>query len=55
MVGSGQWPVGDGALARYREAGVDQVIAVAFALDRDSLLSTLDTLAKNFVEPAAAL
>ena len=48
-------PVGDDALARYHEAGVDQVIVVAFAFDRNSLLSTLDTLAEKFVGPAAAL
>ncbi len=40
---------------RYREAGVDQVILFLFAPDVDALRSTLDTLAKEIVEPAAAL
>src|SRR5207248_545062 len=30
---------------RYADAGVDQVILLAFAFDRDSLLTTLDDLA----------
>ncbi len=48
-------PVAADALPRYRDAGADQLIVVAFAFDRDGLLSTLDGLAKSFVEPAAAL
>ncbi len=43
------------ALPRYRDAGVDQLIVVIFAVDRDGLRSTLDGLTKSFVEPAAAL
>ncbi len=48
-------PLGDGDLERYREAGVDQVIVVGFAFDRETLLPTLDALAKNSVEVAARL
>jgi probable F420-dependent oxidoreductase len=48
-------PLEDGALPRYREAGVDQVIALCFAGDRDGLLGTLDHLAKTLVEPARSL
>ena len=45
----------DGDLERYRAAGVDQLIVVAFAFDRDALLSALDGLAKSAVEPASRL
>jgi hypothetical protein len=48
-------PLEDGALERYREAGVDQLIALCFAPDRDALLRTLDTLAAGLVEPARKL
>jgi probable F420-dependent oxidoreductase len=48
-------PLGDGDIERYHEAGVDQVIVVGFAFDRDALLSTLDTLAESSVEVAARL
>jgi probable F420-dependent oxidoreductase len=47
--------VGDGAVERYHQAGVDQIIAMVFALDIDSLRSTLDDLTKTMVEPARAL
>ena len=43
------------ALERYRDLGVDRVIAVLFALDRDSLLSTADALASELVEPARSM
>ncbi len=45
----------DGALERYREAGVDQLIALCLAFDRDSLGRTLDGLAASLVEPARRL
>jgi probable F420-dependent oxidoreductase len=40
---------------RYRDAGVDQVIVMAFAFDRDRLLAALDALATELVEPARRL
>jgi probable F420-dependent oxidoreductase len=43
------------ALERYRDLGVDRVIAVLFALDRDGLLSTADALASELVEPARSM
>jgi probable F420-dependent oxidoreductase len=48
-------PMTDGDLERYRDAGVDQLILLCFASDRDSLLANLDGLAKTAVEPASAL
>ena len=36
-------------LERYEELGVDRVIVVAFAFDRDGLLTTLDALATEFL------
>jgi len=42
-------------LERYAELGVDRVIALVFALDRDGLLATLDALAAELVEPARSL
>ena len=41
------------ALERYRDLGVDRVIAVLFAFDRDGLLST--ATAKQLVEPARSM
>ena len=43
------------ALERYRDLGVDRVIAVLLAFDRDGLLSTADELAKELVEPARSM
>jgi hypothetical protein len=43
------------ALARYRDVGVDRVIAVLLAFDRDGLLRAADELAKELVEPGRAL
>jgi probable F420-dependent oxidoreductase len=43
------------ALARYRDLGVDRVIALVFAFDRDGLLSTLDQMATELVDPARSL
>ncbi len=40
-------PLAAGALERYREFGVDQVILPVFARDRDSLLQALDELAER--------
>jgi len=43
------------ALERYRDLGVDRVIAVLFALDRDGLLRAADELAKELVEPGRSM
>jgi probable F420-dependent oxidoreductase len=43
------------ALERYRDLGVDRVIALVFAFDRDGLLTTADQLANDLVEPARAM
>ena len=40
---------------RYRDAGADQVVLIAFAADQDELRSTLDRLAESIVEPARGL
>jgi len=40
---------------RYHEAGVDQVIVLVVAFDRDSLLAALDGFATSLVEPARRL
>jgi probable F420-dependent oxidoreductase len=48
-------PAAAGALERYHEAGVDQLILMVFALDVDGIRTTLDDLAKTMVEPARAL
>jgi hypothetical protein len=37
----------------YREHGVDRVVGLCFAFDRDSLLTSLDQLVVDLVEPAA--
>jgi probable F420-dependent oxidoreductase len=43
------------ALKRYRDAGVDRLISLAFAPDADSLEKTLDGLAESLLEPARGL
>jgi alkanesulfonate monooxygenase SsuD/methylene tetrahydromethanopterin reductase-like flavin-dependent oxidoreductase (luciferase family) len=43
-------PLRDGDVTRYREAGVDQLILLAFAGDRDGLLRTLDQHARLVIE-----
>src|SRR4051794_31764521 len=43
------------ALERYRDAGVDRVIVVVFAMDRDQLMTVLDHAVSDLVEPAAAM
>jgi probable F420-dependent oxidoreductase len=48
-------PMGDGAVERYREAGVDQLIVLAFAVDPDALARRLDELASDVLEPATEL
>jgi probable F420-dependent oxidoreductase len=48
-------PIDFDAIRRYRDAGVDQVILLVVAGNRDSLLAHLDALAKTFVEPAQGL
>jgi probable F420-dependent oxidoreductase len=48
-------PIDADAIARYRDAGVDQVILLAVAGNRDGLLRLLDGLAKTIVEPARRL
>ena len=47
--------VGEDALPRYCEAGVDQVVVMAVAGHADGLRAQLDALAKAVVEPAARL
>ena len=42
-------------LPRYRDAGVDQLIALCVAAGRDALLGALDGLAERLVEPARRL
>ena len=48
-------PVTHDDVARYRDAGVDRVVPVVFGFDRDSLLTSLDQAAADFVEPATGL
>ena len=48
-------PLEPDALPRYRDAGVDQLIVLCFAPERDALLKALDTLAESLVEPAQRL
>ena len=48
-------PMGDGAVERYAEAGVDQLIVLAFAADLDALARRLDELASGVLEPAMKL
>jgi probable F420-dependent oxidoreductase len=43
------------ALKQYAELGVDRVIIVVLGFDADGLMGTLDTMATELVEPAAAL
>jgi hypothetical protein len=42
-------------LERYRDFGVDRVIALLLAFDRDGLLHAADELAKELVEPARSM
>ncbi len=46
-------PLAPGMVDGYREHGVDRVVGLCFALDRDTLLATLDQLVIDLVEPAA--
>jgi probable F420-dependent oxidoreductase len=46
-------PLAPGMVEGYREHGVDRVVGLCFAFDRDSLLTTLDQLVVDLVEPAA--
>ena len=48
-------PIDFDAVRRYRDAGVDQVILLVVAGNRDGLLARLDELAKTIVEPAQGL
>jgi len=48
-------PLAPDALARYADAGVDQLVVMAVARDADGLRAQLDALAKSVVEPAARL
>jgi probable F420-dependent oxidoreductase len=48
-------PIDFDAVRRYRDAGVDQVIVLVVAGNRDGLLARLDDLAKTIVEPAQGL
>jgi hypothetical protein len=46
-------PLRDGDVARYRDAGVDQLIVLAIAGDRDGLLRSLDQHARLVTEALA--
>lgn len=46
-------PLAPGMVEEYREHGIDRVVGLCFAFDRDSLLTTLDQLVVDLVEPAA--
>ena len=48
-------PIEPTALARYREAGVDQVVVLGFARDADALPGKLDEIAERWVVPAQRL
>lgn len=48
-------PVDAKAIEGYQAAGVDRLVAVCFAFGRDDLLTTLDQLVKDVLEPARAL
>jgi len=45
-------PLVPGMVDGYRERGVDRVIGLCLAFDRDSLLASLDSLATELLEPA---
>lgn len=45
-------PIDLDEIKRYRDAGADQVVVMAFATTRDDLLAALDGLAHSIVEPA---
>ncbi len=46
-------PVGPGMVDGYRERGVDRVIGLCLAFDRDTLLASLDQLVTDLLEPAS--
>jgi alkanesulfonate monooxygenase SsuD/methylene tetrahydromethanopterin reductase-like flavin-dependent oxidoreductase (luciferase family) len=46
-------PIVPGMIEGYRKLGVDRVVGLCFALDRDTLLATLDQLVVDLVEPGA--
>jgi probable F420-dependent oxidoreductase len=48
-------PVGPELLTQYRDAGVDQLVLVAFAFDPEGIRDTIGRLSDEFVAPAAAL
>jgi probable F420-dependent oxidoreductase len=48
-------PVGPELLPQYRDAGADQLVLVAFALDVAGIRETIGRLSDEFVAPAAAL
>jgi probable F420-dependent oxidoreductase len=48
-------PIGLDDVKRYRDAGADQVIVLAFAPDPPALVAALDDLAAKLVAPARAL
>ena len=48
-------PIGLDEVKRYRDAGVDQVIFLVVADNRDALQARLDELAKTIVQPARSL
>jgi probable F420-dependent oxidoreductase len=46
-------PVGPEMIDGYRELGVDRLIGLCLAFDRDMLLASLDQLASDLLEPAS--
>jgi alkanesulfonate monooxygenase SsuD/methylene tetrahydromethanopterin reductase-like flavin-dependent oxidoreductase (luciferase family) len=47
-------PLVPGMVDGYREHGVDRVIGLCLAFDRDMLLASLDQLVTNLLEPASS-
>lgn len=54
-VGTYLLPVDRDALARYRDAGVDQVVLLALVESRDAMAAELDRMAAELVGPARSL
>jgi hypothetical protein len=46
-------PVVPGMVDGYREHGVDRVIGLCLAFDRDMMLASLDQLVTDLLEPAS--
>ena len=48
-------PIGPEHLAQYRDAGVDQLVLMAFAFDPEGIRETIGRLSEEFAEPATRL